>query len=100
MLKKLFFIHDKDEETRLKLKIMEKSGIPQEAIAYKDIYIHGNTNEYIHTMTIDDKTFGESRKEMVFIHGLTGSCICYHGLFRELRSHFKITCIDMPGMGW
>jgi len=30
---------------------------------------------------------------------LTGSCICYYGIFRELRSHYRITAIDLPGMG-
>ena len=41
MLKKLFFIYDREEETELKLSIMSKSDIPQESIEYNDIYIKG-----------------------------------------------------------
>ena len=82
MLQKLFFIYDQDEEIRLKNIIMSKSEIPSEAINFKDVYIFWNKNEYIHTVIIKDDNF-ENKKDMVFIHGLAGSSVCYYGLFRD-----------------
>jgi len=98
-LKKLFFIYDKEDESNLKKKIMFKSGIPQEAISFKEVYIHGNKNEYIHTIIIDDNQF-ENKRDLVFIHGLTCSGVCYYGILRELRTKFRIYAMDLPGMGW
>lgn len=99
MLKKLFFIYDREDENRLKKLIISKSGIPQEAVQFKDVFINGNKNEFIHTMIIKDDNF-ENKRDLLFFHGLAGSSICYYGIFRELRSKFNIYAIDLPGMGW
>ena len=99
MLKKLFFIYDKEEEIRLKKIIIAKSGIPSEAVEFKNIYINGNKEEFIHALIIKDNNF-QNKQDMLFIHGLSGSSVCYYGILRELRVKFNIYAIDMPGMGW
>jgi pimeloyl-ACP methyl ester carboxylesterase len=99
MLKKLLLIHDNEEEKKLKLKIMSKSGIPVHAIEYRNIMINNDKDEYIHTMIIDDNAY-ENKRNLVLIHGLTGSCVCYYGILSELRRNFRIIAIDIPGMGW
>lgn len=99
MIKKLFFIFDKEEETKLKKHIMSISEIPQEAIEFKEIFINGNKNEFIHTIVIKNDKF-DNKRDLLFIHGLGGSSVCYFGILRELSSKFNIYAIDLPGMGW
>jgi len=94
----MLFIYDKEEETTLKIKIMDKSGILLDYIDFHEICYNNNQDDYVHAMVIDDKRI-QNKEDLVFIHGMAASSICYYGAFNLLSKHFRIIAIDIPGMG-
>lgn len=99
MLNKLLMVHDKEEEKQIKEKLMSRSGIPLEYITFENVYFNGNSEDYVHLMLIDDKTI-PFKKDLIFLHGIAGSSLFYHGILRVLSRKFRIFALDIPGMGW
>ncbi len=95
-MNKLFNIYDKDEENKLKERLIDYSNIPRECVNFMNIYY--KQNHYIHTIIIDDMK--SIKPNLVFLHGLGASSILYYKLFKDLINEYTIYAIDLPGLGW
>lgn len=96
MLRKLFKLPVKEDEPKLVQNMIEISGVNQEYINF--IHIPIQENEYVHVIIIDDYTIPD-KKDLVLLHGLTGTAFCFFTMFKELSRHYRVYALDLPGQG-
>jgi pimeloyl-ACP methyl ester carboxylesterase len=95
-MKRYMGIYDKNEEEKLKHKVISFTNIPEEYVSFMEIYV--DSTEYVHVLYIDDRRY-KNKKDLMMIHGFGGTAFNFFKLFPSLSKKYRIVGIDLPGMG-
>lgn len=84
----------------IKTRLLQNIGLKQEDYEFYNIFV--NDKDAIHVVIIDEiNTLNVNiiKKDIIFLHGLTGTSMQYFRNFKKLSKYFRLIAMDLPGMG-
>ena len=82
--------------------LLLSTGIPEEAIQVRDVYINADNNpgseeNFIHEIRI--KGARENLPKLLMVHGFMAGGAYFYKMFKHLHEHFEVIAIDTLGQG-
>ena len=63
------------------------------------LFNENDKENYINQIDFFEKDHNDTRPKVLMIHGYGATGATFYGLARYLRQHFRLTAIDLMGMG-